>query len=526
MAGKDPLPLILPAAAPPDPVLIYERLQGPSTPYSFILDSALPSERLGRYSWVGLGPFLVLESKEGRVKLSWNGREKSHKADPFEVLGQILNRYQMAPPLDAPVPFWGGAVGFFSYDLGRRIETLPAVAIDDLDIPDLVLGFYDTIVAVDHLKGAVYVCSTGLPLAGNEAAGRAEARAGEILQKLEAAQTSPAHQKPCVQQPLCSGTGSCRPASQAGELPGAAVSAVPPGTGTASPNTMAEMGELSLSSIHSHFTRKSYCRAVERAKDYIAAGDIFQVNLSQRLSAVTDVPPWDLYRRLKRVNPAPFASYLQYPGLAVVGASPERFLRLTGRRVETRPIKGTRPRGRDEWTDRAMGEELWNSLKDRAELTMIIDLERNDLGRVCKTGTVKVPELFCLEEYPTVFHLVSTVVGKLASGKTLVDLLRASFPGGSITGAPKIRAMEIIEELEPVRRGIYTGSTGWIGFHGDADLNIVIRTVVLKDGKAHIQVGGGITADSVPEAEYEETLDKARALLRALMENKSAPEKT
>lgn len=493
MARKNSLPLILPAAAPPDPVWIFERLGGPDKSHSFILESALSSGRLGRYSWVGVEPFLVLESRDGRVRLTWDGGERNYPADPLDTLGQVLKGLKMTA-VDPPVPFWGGAVGFFSYDLGRQIEVLPAVADNDLQIPDLILGFYDAVVAIDHFTGGVYLCSTGLP--GRGEAGRQ--RAGQRFKWLEQMLGSAA---------LPASRGSCLKKETGGSAP----------AGAGSPNTMTEVAEVSFSSIRSHFTREGYCRAVEQAREYIAAGDIFQVNLSQRLTAAINIPPWELYRRLRRVNPAPFASFLNYPGLAVVGASPERFLSLAGRRVETRPIKGTRPRGRDEATDLAMRQELWNSLKDRAELTMIIDLERNDLGRVCATGTVRVPELFCLEEYPTVFHLVSTVVGDLAQDKTVVDLLRASFPGGSITGAPKIRAMEIIEELEPVRRGIYTGSTGWLGFQGDADLNIVIRTFVIKDGQAHIQVGGGITADSAPEAEYEETLDKARALIKALL---------
>ncbi len=268
--------------------------------------------------------------------------------------------------------------------------------------------------------------------------------------------------------------------------------------------------------ITGHFDRASYRRAVQQCKDYIAAGDIFEVNMTQRFACPISVTPWQLYCRLRRINPAPFAAYLNFPELTVASASPERFLQVRGRQVETRPIKGTRRRGRNPFEDACLRQELVSSEKDRAELVMIVDLERNDLGRVCSFGSVHVPELICLEEYPTVWHLVSTVRGTLENGKDVGDLLKASFPGGSITGAPKIRAMEIIEELEPVKRGVYTGSIGYLGFDGGCDLNIVIRTFVIKDQVAYFHAGGAVVADSDPDAEYWETIHKARALMQAL----------
>jgi para-aminobenzoate synthetase component 1 len=255
---------------------------------------------------------------------------------------------------------------------------------------------------------------------------------------------------------------------------------------------------------------------VENVREYIRAGDIFQVNLSQRFEADLSIPPYELYQRLRKINPAPFASYLDFDGVSVVGASPERFLKVQGDWVETRPIKGTRPRGKSAAEDRALADELLASIKDRAENVMIVDLERNDLGRVCRYGTVRVTELAILETYPTVFHLTSTVKGRLCEDKDRIDLLKATFPGGSITGAPKVRAMEIIDELEPTRRSVYTGSIGYLSFSGEMDLNIVIRTFLVKGGRAYFQVGGGIVYDSEPEAEYVETLDKAKALIQAL----------
>jgi para-aminobenzoate synthetase component 1 len=269
-------------------------------------------------------------------------------------------------------------------------------------------------------------------------------------------------------------------------------------------------------SLKGGFTHQEYVTAVEKARQYIIDGDIFEVNLSQRFEAKLSITPYELYKRLRQINPAPFACYLGFDEVSVVSASPERFLRIRGDWVETRPIKGTRPRGKTPEEDEALAKELLGSAKDRAENIMIVDLERNDLGRVCRFGTVKVTELAILEVFPTVFHLTSTVVGRLREGKNGIDLLKASFPGGSITGAPKVRAMEIIDELEPTRRSVYTGNIGYLSFNGDIDLSIVIRTFLAKGRKAYFQVGGAVVYDSDPEVEYQETLDKARALVNAI----------
>jgi para-aminobenzoate synthetase component 1 len=268
--------------------------------------------------------------------------------------------------------------------------------------------------------------------------------------------------------------------------------------------------------ISSNFTKEEYCRTIERAKELIARGDIYQVNLSQRLKSNFDSDPFELYLRLRSINPAPFAAYLNFDGFKIVSASPERFLKICGRDIETRPIKGTRPRGSNDIEDLLLKRQLLSSAKDSAEHIMIVDLERNDLGRISEYGSVKPTEFIILETYSTVHHLVSTVSGKLRNGVDIVDCLKNCFPGGSITGAPKVRSMEVIEELEPTRRGIYTGSIGYIDFCGNADLSIVIRTIVIKDKSAYFQVGGGIVADSDPEKEYQETLDKARALVEAV----------
>jgi para-aminobenzoate synthetase component 1 len=279
------------------------------------------------------------------------------------------------------------------------------------------------------------------------------------------------------------------------------------------PRNDRESKEITLTS---NFTPEEYIQAVNKIREYIAAGDVFQVNLSQRFETNLPVPPYELYRRLRQLNPAPFASYLNFDGVTIVSASPERFLKLRGDLVETRPVKGTRPRGQTLIEDEALAQELVHSSKDQAENVMIVDLERNDLGRICRYGTVKVTELAILETFPTVFHLTSTVVGRLRQDKGVADLLKATFPGGSITGAPKVRAMEIIDELEPTKRSVYTGSIGYLSFNGDLDINIVIRTFIVKEGKAYFQVGGGVIYDSHPKGEYQETLDKAKALIQAL----------
>jgi len=467
--------VIIKEIAPFDPVAVGELLK--DRPYSFFLDSGIDPYRLGRYSFLGWDPFLVFRSKGEKAELLVEGTWRKQEGAPFAVLQELLRRFRLPVFQEVPVP--AGAFGYFAYDLGWQLEKLPHQAVDDLQVPDCYLGFYDRLLIIDHLESRAYLTSTGLPETGVRARKRAEQRLAEVEKLLEEAERL-----------------------------------------SQEPSLLEERGDPALfadpSGFRRHFTCRSYCEIVQKAKDYIAAGDIFQVNLSQRFSCPLRVHPWQLYKRLRRINPAPFAAYLVYPEVVVASASPERFLKVREGIVETRPIKGTRRRGTDPREDQQLKLELLSSEKDRAELVMIVDLERNDLGRVCEIGSVHVPELVCLEEYATVFHLVSTVKGKLALDRDLVDLLRATFPGGSITGAPKIRAMEIIEELEPVKRGIYTGSIGYLGFEGSADLSIVIRTFVIKNGFAYFQVGGGIVADSEPEAEYWETIYKGRALLQAL----------
>jgi para-aminobenzoate synthetase component I len=439
-------------------------------PHALLLESVLTSEQLGRYSYLTADPWQVLCTKGAG-------------GDPFGRLDAALRRHRTESLASLP-PFQGGAAGFLAYDLCHQLERLPAPPFDDLDLPDLCLGLYDWTLAWDHVEGRTWLFSTGLPEEGSARAARAEERAEWVRRRLAG---PPAALRP--------GRAS------------------PPLPRPASPPTHPVEG---WAGVRSTFSRESYLRAVERVREYILAGDIFQANLSQRFESVVDDHPFALYRRLRERNPMPFAGYFDFGDGAVVSASPERFLRLFGDRVETRPIKGTSPRG---WTprhDSALGVALAESEKDRAENVMIVDLLRNDLSKVCRDHTVEVPELCRVERYATVHHLVSTVLGRLRPGLGAVDLLRATWPGGSITGAPKVRAMEIIAELEPTRRGVYTGALGYLSFGGAMDTNIAIRTFVVKEGRASFQAGGGIVADSDPEREYEETLDKARGLVAAL----------
>jgi len=453
-------------------------------PYSFLLDSGMDPRRLGRYSFLGSEPFLVISSRGSEITLIRGQGLEVQRGNPFDTVGKLLEAYRL-DHCPAGVPFLGGAVGYFGYDLCHFIERLPSTAIDDLRLPESCLALYDTVLAFDQLEKKAYIVATGFPeMEEGQRLRRARMRLEETKDWLHAASVT-----------------------QGTSVPGSRI------LGESEFEPKRESQEITLKS---NFTPEEYMRAVNRVREYIAAGDVFQVNLSQRFEADLKISAFELHKRLRAVNPAPFSSYLNFPEVTIVSASPERFLKVQSDLVETRPVKGTRPRGRNSVEDERLADELTHSAKDRAENLMIVDLERNDLGRVCRYGTVKVTELAILETFPTVFHLTSTVTGRLRRGKSNIDLLKATFPGGSITGAPKVRAMEIIDEIEPTRRSVYTGSIGYLGFNEDMDINIVIRTFLIKGGKAYFQVGGGIIYDSDPEAEYVETLDKARALIRAL----------
>ena len=449
-------------AHPPEPEAAFRVLARDTHP--FFLDSALKMPRIGRYSLLGSEPFLVMTSRGSDIRVTENGETRTFEENPFYALRDLLSRWTL--PKHPDVPFLGGAVGYLSYDLGHFVEQLPCTTVDDIRLPELYMAFHDTALVYDHVEERAWVVAADLDIPGRNLA---DTRASRLIEKLSAPSS---------------------PTSKTEEKP--------------------------FNEIRCNFTKEEYLRAVQRVKDYIAAGDIFQVNLSRRFETTLTLPPEELYLKLRAINPAPMAAYFAFDDCAVVSASPERFIKVRGGHAETRPVKGTRPRGKNETEDRALAEELVASEKDNAELAMIVDLERNDFGRVCSYGSVQVTEPRVLESFPTVHHLVATVEGELHEGHDLVSLLRATFPGGSITGAPKIRAMEIIDELEPTRRSLYTGAIGYLGFDGGMDTSIVIRTFLIKGQTAYFQAGGGIVADSDLAAEYDETTHKARALLEAV----------
>jgi para-aminobenzoate synthetase component 1 len=428
-------------------------------PWAVILDSCHPHTRQGRYDILSADPVTVLvtHGKQTQIHHCGNGLRLSTE-DPFQLLREALG-----PILEGieGLPFCGGAIGYFGYDLGRRLERMPSIAKDMEQLPEMAIGIYDWSLVVDHHQQRSWL--VGL---------------------------NPTKLERFRRQLLGGGERSNR-------------------SGLTTPYR-------TLGEVCSNMTRPEYRQAIDRIQRYILDGDCYQVNFAQRFSVAAEGDPWQAYKGLRQLNAAPFAAYMSTPQCSVMSSSPERFLELRNGMTETKPIKGTAPRGEDPIEDMMLAEMLKSSAKDQAENLMIVDLLRNDLGKVCATGTVRVPELFKLESFARVHHLVSKVRGRLASGEDALSLLRACFPGGSITGAPKLRAMEIIEELEPHRRGIYCGSIGYIGFNGDMDSNIAIRTMVHSDGITRLWAGGGIVADSDPEAEYRETYHKASAMLDLL----------
>jgi para-aminobenzoate synthetase component 1 len=443
------------------------------------LPSQNPAEASGlfdspraRYSFVAALPFLTFRSFGSQCELHSVQGVQIQFGNPWHVLNSLMARCELLEEIDLPFPL-GGCFGYWGYDLKNFVEPkLPRRAINDLELPDCHVGFYDSLVAFDHRLGKTWIISTGLDADGS----RTEARAVERLKFLRIALENSNTEN--VQRSTFNVQRSSVP-------------------------------------ISSNLERAGFLAAVERAQRYIRAGDIYQVNLSQRLTAACGAG-WELFEQLNAVSPAPFSAFLDCGDFQIASSSPEQFLRLSGSHIQTRPIKGTRPRDADPTRDAQLTYELQTSAKEMAELVMITDLLRNDLGRVSEYGSVQVPELVRLERFAQVQHLVSTVEGRLRPDVTHFDAFASCFPGGSVTGAPKIRAMEIIDELEPVSRGPYTGALGYLGFNRESQLSITIRTALCREGLAYFNVGAGIVADSNPEAEYEETLAKAQGFLAAL----------
>lgn len=440
--------------------------------YAFLLESIEGGEKWARYTFLGSNPAVVIRTIGNSVELIEEGAASQVTCDdPLDFVRKYLSRYQPVV-LDGVPRFFGGAVGYLGYDMVRHFEVLPSAKEAQIGAYDSYFMITDTILIFDNVSQKIKVVSNahlGEGASVADAYAQATAKIDALIKKLK--------------------------------TPLPVQDNAPPGE---------------KASFVSGISRSDFEQAVERAKEYVRAGDVFQVVLSQRFSAKLTVDPFDIYRVLRTLNPSPYMFFLRLENTLVVGASPEVMVRREGSRVELRPIAGTRPRGADAAEDRAMEEDMLSDPKERAEHVMLVDLGRNDLGRVCRTGTVQVSELMVVERYSHVMHIVSNVQGELEEGRDAFDVVRAAFPAGTLSGAPKVRAMEIINELEPVRREVYGGAVGYFSFSGNMDLAIAIRTLVIKDGMVHLQAGAGIVADSVPAAEYQETVNKAMAVVKAI----------
>jgi len=460
------------------PIRVFQHFY--NEPYAFLLESAEGGANLARYSFIGTDPFMVIRGKNGRLRIETkDGETKMIEDKPVETMRRLLAGYS-SPAIEGLPRFTGGAVGFFGYDLLQYYEKLPPHRNDDLQMEDIEFMFCDQVIAFDHVKHQIHIiANVHIPEGGDEEAVRAAYE--ETVRTLERTiwrLQSPIHMD---------------------GIPGYSIP-----------------DDVELGTVRSNVTREQFMANVEKAKEYIRAGDIFQVVLSQRFEMTTDVSPLHVYRVLRTMNPSPYMYVLKLRDEVIVGTSPELLVRVEGDRVSTRPIAGTRPRGRTEQEDRRLEEELLADEKERAEHLMLVDLGRNDLGRVSEFGTVVCDSFMQIERYSHVMHIVSNVSGRLQKDKDFFDAFISCLPAGTVSGAPKLRAMEIIAELEHEARGAYAGAIGYLGFSGNLDSCITIRTIIFKNGKAYVQAGAGIVWDSVPENEYQETVNKAKALLKAI----------
>ena len=443
-------------------------------PEAFLLESVEGGEKIGRYTFLGVHPHKKLTARGSEIRVQSGKRTETHAGGVFEAVKRLMREHRAAPVAGLP-PFTSGAVGFFSYDAVRQLEKIGDRAKDDLGVPDCVLMFFNRLLAFDHLRHQIHIIAAADVRA--ESPRKAYDRAVADIAKIE--------------RKLAAG---------------------PRGV----PWVPKRRGKSSKPKIHASTTPADFQTAVKKAKEYIAAGDIFQVVLSRRVDFEPEVAPFDLYRALRTVNPSPYMYFLKTGDLHILGSSPEMLVRVSGRKLEYRPIAGTHPRGRDEAEDQRLAHAMSSDEKERAEHVMLVDLGRNDIGRVSEYGSIRVSDLMHVERYSHVMHLVSNIEGKLREGFDALDAFAACFPAGTLSGAPKVRAMQIIEELEPVRRGVYGGSILYADFAGNLDSCIAIRTMLLKNKRAYLQAGAGIVADSDPQKEYEESVNKSQALLRAV----------
>jgi anthranilate synthase component 1 len=461
------------------PISIFKRVE--QNKFCFLLESVEGGEKWGRYSFIGKNPFITVTGNGEKTILQYrNGKTRTAEGNPIAVMRELMGQYRGAPVKNLP-RFNGGAVGFFGYDTARYFERLPNVPSDDVGIPELHFMFADEIIAFDHFKQKLHII-VNMHVEGSveRCYNTAVSRIREIYAELQS-----------TRQMLSETAVLQRPT------------------------------ERKKLEIRSNISKEQFCENVNIAKEYIRNGDIFQVVLSQRLCVETGCNPFNAYRALRTINPGPYMYYLKFDGYTLAGSSPEMLVRVEDRKVETCPIAGTRKRGATQEQDEALERELLADEKERAEHIMLVDLGRNDIGKVSKFGTVQLNNLMHIERFSHVMHIVSNISGRLRDGVNSFDALSAVLPAGTLSGAPKIRAMEIIDELENVKRCQYGGAVGYLSFDGNLDSCITIRTIVFKDGKAYIQAGGGIVADSVPELEFEESMNKAMATIKALEEGET-----
>jgi len=462
------------------PVSAFKKIE--SGKYSFLLESVEGGEKWGRYSFLGSEPSVIFKSKNGNIEITEKGKTKKSQGDPIDALRNLLSRYKPVTTPELP-RFHGGAVGYFSYDIVRHIENLPEIGVDDLQLWDSLFMITNLVLVFDNVNHKIKIIYNAyVPEAkkAREAYDTAVSKIEDIVKKLR---------KPVKHYKN---------------------------------NTNKQIGKgKEAPQLKSNFKPKDYKEAVKKTKEYIKSGDIIQAVIAQRWKTKLDVDPFDLYRSLRVLNPSPYMFYLNTKTETLVGSSPEVMVRVEDGEVESRPIAGTRPRGKTEKEDLKLEKELLADPKERAEHIMLVDLARNDLGRISDTGTVKVDELMTIERYSHVMHIVSNVISNLSRKKDAFDVLKATFPAGTLSGAPKVRAMEIIEEMEPGRRGAYGGAVGYFSFSGNMDTCITIRTFVIKDNEIYIQAGAGIVADSDPEKEYQESVNKVKALVKAIEVAKS-----
>ena len=435
-----------------DPCFVYKKFYSKN---SILLES----QKNGRYSYIALNPYMIFKSKNNKIEITKGKRKIIKKGNPIKELKRIISKKKIERTKDLPL-FYGGAVGYFGYDIVHFFEKLPRTAKDDLLLPDIYLIFPKDIIFFDHKKKIMkIICEEKENISKIEKIIEEKEERGKI--------TSPNNKKPATK-------------------------------------------------FQSNFTYPKYKKAVNNCKEYVRAGDSFQIKISQRFECKIDEDPFEIYTRLRKINPSPYSAFINFEGVTLISCSPEHLVKVERGRVETRPIGGTYPRGKNSIEDKKIATKFMQDEKERAEHMMLIDLERNDLGRVCKYGSIHVDEMMSIERYSHLMHIVTNIKGELYKEKDIFHVLRAMFPGGTITGCPKVRTMEIIDEIEPTTRGPYTGSIGFMNFSGEMDLNLIIRTLIIKGNKGYIQVGGGIVADSNPKREYAETIDKANALLEAI----------